>query len=118
MQTVSDFEVSSAAIKAELDKTIRSIIFTVDFVSRFILYPFFVTLVTLIFAFFLIRESHSLAKKYALTLLSVLIIQLGLGISNIVFALPIEVAVLHNAGGAALLICVLFILSSMKTQKL
>ena len=38
------------------------------------------------------------------SLAAVLAAQLGLGIANVVFALPLAVAVLHNAGAAALLL--------------
>ena len=38
------------------------------------------------------------------SLAAVLAVQLGLGIANVVFALPLAVAVLHNAGAAALLL--------------
>jgi len=41
------------------------------------------------------------------TLGGVLAVQLALGIANVLFALPLAVAVLHNAGGAALLLAVL-----------
>ena len=38
------------------------------------------------------------------SLAAVLALQLGLGIANVVFALPLAVAVLHNAGAAALML--------------
>ena len=43
-------------------------------------------------------------KRLANVLLGMLVLQLSLGISNIVFALPLWVAVAHNAGGALLLL--------------
>ena len=43
-------------------------------------------------------------KRLASVLLGLLILQVSLGISNIVFALPLWVAVAHNAGGALLLL--------------
>jgi cytochrome c oxidase assembly protein subunit 15 len=43
-------------------------------------------------------------RRMALILVSVLIAQLGLGISNIVFAFPLGVAVAHNLTGALLLL--------------
>ena len=46
------------------------------------------------------------AQRYAILLGIVLLVQLLLGISNIIFALPLAVAVLHNAVGALLLIVV------------
>lgn len=42
-------------------------------------------------------------RRYALLLLATLCIQVALGISNVVFALPLSVAVAHNAVGAGLL---------------
>ena len=45
-------------------------------------------------------------RPMAWTLAGVLAVQLGLGIANVVFALPLAVAVLHNAGAAALLLVV------------
>lgn len=42
-------------------------------------------------------------RRYALILLCVLCLQVLLGISNVIFALPLSIAVAHNAVGAALL---------------
>ncbi len=44
------------------------------------------------------------AQKWAKWLAAVLLVQLALGISNVVFALPLAVAVAHNAIGAVLLV--------------
>ena len=43
-------------------------------------------------------------RAAAWSLAGVLALQLGLGIANVVFALPLAVAVLHNAGAAALML--------------
>ena len=43
----------------------------------------------------------------AAVLLASLCLQFGLGISNVVFSLPLAIAVAHNAGGALLLLCLL-----------
>jgi cytochrome c oxidase assembly protein subunit 15 len=43
-------------------------------------------------------------KQLTHLLLFLLIMQVGLGISNIAFSLPLWVAVAHNAGGALLLL--------------
>jgi len=43
-------------------------------------------------------------KRLTHVLLFLLIVQVSLGISNIVFSLPLWVAVAHNAGGALLLL--------------
>ncbi|MDG3088485.1 COX15/CtaA family protein [Vibrio hannami] len=44
-------------------------------------------------------------QRISALLLGLLLIQLSLGVSNIVFNLPLSVAVLHNLGGALLLAC-------------
>jgi len=46
------------------------------------------------------REMNNLAS----ILLALLIIQVSLGLSNVIFSLPLWVAVAHNAGGALLLL--------------
>ncbi|MYA17139.1 MAG: heme A synthase [Gammaproteobacteria bacterium] len=47
------------------------------------------------------------ARPMTWVLGSVLVVQLALGIANVIFALPLAVAVLHNAGAAVLLLVVL-----------
>ena len=47
------------------------------------------------------------SRPMACMLGGVLIVQLALGIANVIFALPLAVAVLHNAGAAVLLLVVL-----------
>lgn len=49
-------------------------------------------------------DASSRMKMIAGVVLSVLLVQVGLGISNIVFALPLVVATAHNAVGAILLL--------------
>ena len=44
---------------------------------------------------------------------AVLVVQLALGIANVVFALPLAVAVLHNAGAAVLLLVVISVTHSI-----
>lgn len=73
-----------------------------------------VVLVLLISA--LLRLSSGVAKRYGIALAGALCLQLSLGISNIVFALPLSIAVLHNAGGALLLVTLIFTLSAQKTK--
>lgn len=67
------------------------------------------------FAYLLYRKASSNTLKYcAFALGLVLTIQIGLGISNVVFILPLSVAVLHNAFAAFLLVAMVtitFILS-------
>jgi cytochrome c oxidase assembly protein subunit 15 len=74
-----------------------------------------VTLAILTLAFLLFATRDIAARYYAAALTLVLALQITLGISNIVFALPLTVAVLHNAGGAMLLVTVIFAISSQKT---
>ncbi len=51
---------------------------------------------------------HGLGKLARLVLLA-LAVQIGLGISNVLFHLPLPVAVAHNAGGAMLLLCMVLV---------
>lgn len=51
---------------------------------------------------------HGLGGLARLVLLA-LALQLGLGISNVLFHLPLGVAVAHNAGGALLLMCMVLV---------
>lgn len=53
-------------------------------------------------------------RPLAWVLAGVLAVQLGLGIANVVFALPLAVAVLHNAGAAALLLTVVTVNYSIR----
>ncbi len=61
-----------------------------------------VLLVSLVFA--LLRIPYAPIKTTGLVLVAVLILQLLLGLSNVVFLLPLPVAVAHNAVGALLLL--------------
>jgi len=47
----------------------------------------------------------------------VLIVQVSLGISNVVFSLPLSVAVAHNAGGALLLLVMVTLLQRLYSAK-
>ena len=46
-------------------------------------------------------------RRMANVLLGLLLIQLGLGMSNVIWSLPLPVAVAHNAGGALLLLALI-----------
>lgn len=65
-------------------------------------------LVTLfsIFAIWQLAKLNGM-KNYAVILSALLLTQLSLGIANIVFSLPLAVAVAHNAGGALLLLAII-----------
>jgi cytochrome c oxidase assembly protein subunit 15 len=52
----------------------------------------------------LIKEIDPVAKRIGLLLFIVLVVQITLGISNVVLSLPLFVAVAHNATGALLLL--------------
>ena len=54
--------------------------------------------------------AHHALRKMAAVTLALLVVQLALGISNIVLHLPIGVAVMHNAGAALLLLGVITLL--------
>lgn len=56
------------------------------------------------------------ARRYAAGLLAVLAVQLSLGILNIVMALPLWIAVMHNAGGALLLLTLVTIVHRLYTM--
>lgn len=56
------------------------------------------------------RIDHSGVRAWALILAAVLFLQLALGVSNIVWSLPLAVAVAHNAVGALLLLTLLSII--------
>ena len=65
-------------------------------------------LVTLFMGFLIVKLYLNAGGRELLRLthilLSLLVLQVSLGISNIVFSLPLWVAVAHNAGGALLLL--------------
>lgn len=63
--------------------------------------------VTLAVALLVVRlhqTGYGGARAWSKILLAVLVLQLALGVSNIIFALPLAVAVAHNAVGAGLLL--------------
>lgn len=76
-----------------------------------------VTFVLIIFGWMLLRLEYGDARRWAFILWSVLVIQILLGLSNIYFALPLWVAVAHNAIGALLLIVMVTINFKIITAK-
>ena len=46
-------------------------------------------------------------RSMANVLLGLLVLQIGLGLSNVIWSLPLAVAVAHNAGGALLLLALI-----------
>ena len=58
----------------------------------------------LAFSVFLFKVAHSGVRRMAVAILAVLAVQVGLGITNVLLVIPLPIAVLHNAGGALLLV--------------
>lgn len=65
------------------------------------------TLVVIALAFQLLSAKSKVLVRTAVWLVALLTLQLLLGISNVVFSLPLVVAVAHNLGAALLLVAVL-----------
>ncbi|MBX2857210.1 MAG: COX15/CtaA family protein, partial [Cellvibrionaceae bacterium] len=57
------------------------------------------------------------ARNLSLSLVGLLALQIALGVSNIVFGLPLAVAVAHNAVGALLLLTVVMVNHRLRTVK-
>ncbi len=55
------------------------------------------------------KSGSALIKRAVVLMMGVLAIQVGLGISNVVYSLPLTVATLHNAVAACLLLVMVFI---------
>jgi heme a synthase len=67
-------------------------------------------LVVGLLALLLLRREYSpLLRKTAVILLTILFIQIALGIANVLLYLPLPLAVAHNAGAAILLMVVIFL---------
>jgi len=76
-----------------------------------------VTLVTLLLTFRLWQIKTKLASRMAIAVTGIVVTQVALGISNIVFALPLAIAVLHNAGGALFLLAMVTLNHRIRTVK-
>ena len=63
-----------------------------------------VTLYLLALCALLLKSGVRTARPLALTILAALTLQVTLGISNVLYIIPLPVAVAHNAGGALLLL--------------
>ncbi|MFC4698649.1 heme A synthase [Glaciecola siphonariae] len=59
------------------------------------------------------RSSSALMKKLTVVMLVVLAVQVGLGISNVVYTLPLTVATMHNAVAACLLLVMVLLTYTM-----
>ena len=77
-----------------------------------------VTVSSLFFIWRLCMIAYRPTRRLAYILLAVLIAQVSLGISNILFALPLWVAVAHNAFGAVLMLTLVTIIHRLYTTRL
>lgn len=75
------------------------------------------SLAVLFLAYKLWLSSNSFARRWAIILVAVLCIQVSLGISNVIFSLPLTVAVIHNAVGALLLLVMVAINHRLRSIK-
>ena len=76
-------------------------------------------IVTVFFVVFLTRlfvTGSVLIKRVALAISALLISQITLGISNVIFSLPIVIAVLHNAVAALLVLSLLLLFRVLQSQ--
>lgn len=76
-----------------------------------------VLLTLCIFAVLLWRTQEKVVRQWAVLMLVVLGVQIALGLSNIIWALPLSVAVAHNAVGALLLLVMVSIAYRILTAK-
>ncbi|WP_367990216.1 heme A synthase [Vibrio sp. NTOU-M3] len=64
---------------------------------------------TLCLIYQMLAESDSVLNRLAWRVFSLLCLQIGLGISNVVLSLPLAVAVAHNLGAALLMLSLLYV---------
>lgn len=76
-----------------------------------------VLLIVSILAISLWRTAFGPARRLAMVLVGALVAQLLLGISNVIFALPLTVAVAHNAGGALLIMVIVLVSYRLLTYR-
>ena len=74
-----------------------------------------VTLASLLLVWCLWATKAPAAQRLGLILLGTLVVQVSLGLSNIIWILPLPVAVAHNAGGALLLLVLVTINHRVRT---
>jgi heme a synthase len=65
-------------------------------------------------ALLLLWRGHGAVRGVAASVMVLLLVQVGLGVSNIVFYLPLPVAVAHNAGAALLLLSLVTLLYMLR----
>ncbi|MAZ86297.1 MAG: cytochrome B, partial [Cellvibrionaceae bacterium] len=76
-----------------------------------------VCVISLLLAALLWRTGTRAKKSLALVLVAVLVLQVVLGITNILAALPLAVAVIHNGVGAVLLLVMVTINYHLQSQR-
>lgn len=54
-----------------------------------------------------LKHHHAPIRQMSIVLFCLLLVQIGLGISNVIFSLPITIAVAHNGGAAVLLLALM-----------
>ena len=75
-------------------------------------------LITTLYLLFLVVKLFAGGfSRYAIWVLLVLAAQVSLGISNVVFSLPLAVAVAHNGVGALLLLTMVTLVHTMGQKK-
>jgi heme a synthase len=76
-----------------------------------------VLLVLSIFVWLLWASQERKARRMALVVFGILMVQLGLGLSNVFWALPLPVAVAHNAVGAMLVLALVTANHRLRTAR-
>ena len=94
-----------------LDSPQRTAIHFLHRLGALIVVVFFTVFLTKLF----IRGS-GLIKRVTFGIATLLVAQITLGISNVIFSLPILIAVLHNMVAALLLLSLLLLLRVLKSQ--
>ena len=64
----------------------------------------------------LLRARSVFFRNFALVILGLLALQVALGVSNVVFAVPLWVAVAHNFGAVALLVSLVLFIRSINVK--
>lgn len=75
----------------------------------------FVYLLALGVSVLMAKATSALQKRIGVVMLAALLVQVALGISNVVFMLPLAIAVLHNAVAALLLLSLLYLVFTLYT---
>jgi cytochrome c oxidase assembly protein subunit 15 len=90
---------------------------TIHFIHRVGAVITFFLLIDLIIVTLVGAAKHRALKQVALAMLVLLSVQIALGISNVVFQLPLWVAVLHNGGAALLLLSIITFVHALYPSK-